>query len=472
MNNQGPSNVFYENINKKFLLLLWIHLPIALLVAHLSGQSLQQALLFSIFINSVPTLLFIKARESLELSISLAMALMCYSALLIHLSRGMTEMHFHVFSSLGVLITLAQPLASIAALATVAVHHLAFYFLLPSSLLNYEAGLPILGIHVLFALATGIPAILISQRYKLYIVSVKNIIDEVQIISDSVASDASKMLKSANDISESTATEARSIQETAAAINQLNSIISQNAESAQQSALGASSSLTKSTQGKKSMHEMVTSMSEIKLSNQDVSEVIESSQKELGVILSTMKKVTEKTNLINEIVFQTKILSFNASVEAARAGENGKGFAIVAEEVGKLAQMSGEASKEINEILLFGLNTIENSIDKTKTSFEKITTQFSQRINKGFHTAEDCQQILQAIDLSINEITSMSDQISSACHEQSIGVKEISNAMSLIDSTVQENKVVANQAAGFANSLEENSEKLTNSVQKLIRAIA
>lgn len=124
----------------------------------------------------------------------------------------MTEMHFHVFSSLGILITLAQPIASIAALLTVAIHHLSFYFFLPMSLLNYEAGLPILAIHVVFALATGIPAIFISQKFKLYIVSVKNIIDEVQEIGISVANDSQMIAEITKNISTSTINEAASVQ--------------------------------------------------------------------------------------------------------------------------------------------------------------------------------------------------------------------------------------------------------------------
>ena len=60
-----------------------------------------------------------------------------------------------------------------------------------------------------------------------------------------------------------------------------------------------------------------------------------------------MEQIKDKVNIINDIVFQTKLLSFNASVEAARAGENGKGFAVVAEEVGNLASVSGKAANEI-----------------------------------------------------------------------------------------------------------------------------
>ena len=66
---------------------------------------------------------------------------------------------------------------------------------------------------------------------------------------------------------------------------------------------------------------------------------------------SIIQEIEDKTKAIDEIVFQTKLLSFNASVEAERAGEHGRGFSVVAQEVGNLAQLSGKSAAEINEIL-------------------------------------------------------------------------------------------------------------------------
>lgn len=400
--------------------------------------------------------LFIKV-EGIQ-NIKREQSLICYSALLIHLSKGMTEMHFHVFSSLGILITLAQPIASIAALLTVAIHHLSFYFFLPMSLLNYEAGLPILAIHVVFALATGIPAIFISQKFKLYIVSVKNIIDEVQEIGISVANDSQMISEITKNISTSTINEAASVQQTTAAINELNSMIEKNSESAQSSAVGANQSLTQSSQGKDIVNEMVNSMSSIKLTNIDVTKAIQVSHEEMLKILNALKQVAIKTSVIDDIVFQTKLLSFNASV--------------VAEEIGNLAQMSGVASKEISDMLKNNLSTIEGSISSTKASVQKIINESTQKIESGFLTAEQCKRVLQSIDDSITEIATMSNQISAASSEQSIGVNEISKAMGNIDTAIRENSQTANSATELAKSLKSNSEKLLGSVDKLIRAVA
>lgn len=73
--------------------------------------------------------------------------------------------------------------------------------------------------------------------------------------------------------------------------------------------------------------------------------------------------------MINEIVFQTKLLSFNATVEAARAGENGKGFSVVAVEIGKLEQISGNAAKEISELLYNSTKPVSETIENNKIKF-------------------------------------------------------------------------------------------------------
>jgi methyl-accepting chemotaxis protein len=83
------------------------------------------------------------------------------------------------------------------------------------------------------------------------------------------------------------------------------------------------------------------------------------SNDEISSIVKVIAEIGDKTKVINDIVFQTKLLSFNASVEAARAGEQGKGFAVVAEEVGNLATMSGKAAEEISSMLGDSMGKVE-----------------------------------------------------------------------------------------------------------------
>ena len=101
----------------------------------------------------------------------------------------------------------------------------------------------------------------------------------------------------------------------------------------------------------KSSNVLESNVSEATRNNNEVMKMISNTTQMLGELTSSFSEVVEKTAMINDIVFQTKLLSFNASVEAARAGEHGKGFSVVAEEIGNLAAMSGDSAISIQKTL-------------------------------------------------------------------------------------------------------------------------
>lgn len=124
--------------------------------------------------------------------------------------------------------------------------------------------------------------------------------------------------------------------------------------------------------GKTATEEMINAIQMIREAANKISNQTAQSNAEIQEIISIFNEISTKTNVINDIVFQTKLLSFNASVEAARAGEQGKGFAVVAEEVGKLAEMSGNSSKEISELLARSSHKVEAIISKNKESSQTL----------------------------------------------------------------------------------------------------
>lgn len=124
--------------------------------------------------------------------------------------------------------------------------------------------------------------------------------------------------------------------------------------------------------GVSSVQSMLGAMSEIGNSSQQMKIQFEESNKRILEIIKVINEISNRTQVINDIVFQTKLLSFNASVEAARAGEYGKGFAVVAEEIGILASRSGESSKEINQMLTEGMSQVTRIIAQNKEEFEQM----------------------------------------------------------------------------------------------------
>jgi len=166
------------------------------------------------------------------------------------------------------------------------------------------------------------------------------------------ANDSSQNIASAShQLAQSATEQASALQETASSIEEMSAMITKNADNAAKSGTAARNSSEVANKGKQASEQMIQAINDINLSNASIMKQIEESNQQISDITKVIAEIGNKTKVINDIVFQTKLLSFNASVEAARAGEHGKGFAVVAEEVGNLAQMSGNAAKEIAEML-------------------------------------------------------------------------------------------------------------------------
>jgi len=198
---------------------------------------------------------------------------------------------------------------------------------------------------------------------------------------------------------------------------------------------------------------------------------MQKSNNEISDIVNVIKEISEKTRVINDIVFQTKLLSFNASVEAARAGEHGKGFAVVAEEVGNLASMSGGAANEITDMLTKSVKKVTEIVDGTKSLMDSLLKQSKQKVDAGTSTAKDCALALDEILVGISSVNEMVREISNASHEQSAGVREINKAMSELDQVTQGNSSVAQESSQTASGLKSQAERLSHLVFDLTKLV-
>jgi methyl-accepting chemotaxis protein len=194
---------------------------------------------------------------------------------------------------------------------------------------------------------------------------------------------------------------------------------------------------------------------------------VEEGNKEISQIVRVISEIGNKTKVINDIVFQTKLLSFNASVEAARAGEHGKGFAVVAEEVGNLAQMSGSAAKEISDLLEQSVVKVQNIVDQTGQRVEKLIVNAREKVAVGEETAKRCAQILEQILLNADEVNSLISEIATSAQEQARGVQEINSAMTQLDNVTQQNSASASQSSQLSSSLLGQSQGLSELVSEL-----
>jgi methyl-accepting chemotaxis protein len=206
--------------------------------------------------------------------------------------------------------------------------------------------------------------------------------------------------------------------------------------------------------GVENVKQMVSSSLEMKDGSEYFRTEMQTTIEELNKSLMMIKAIAEKTKLINDIVFQTKLLSFNASVEAARAGEHGQGFAVVAEEVGKLAQMSGAASNEINSIVERSVSSVVDSLEKAKNKVEKLTKDISLKSEIGYKYSMSCEEIFNTISEKILETHLMIQEITSATNEQAIGVELLDRSIMSLQEVADRNRLVASQATENANEFE------------------
>lgn len=227
---------------------------------------------------------------------------------------------------------------------------------------------------------------------------------------DQVGDAASSLIHTSTQLAEGTTEQAASIQQTSSTLEESASMIHQTTQNTKQAAALAKHTKDAATKGNTEMSKMLQSMDELKKSSSEIGKIIK---------------------VIDEIAFQTNILSLNAAVEAARAGEAGKGFAVVAEEVRNLAQRSAQAAKDTAVI-------IESNIALSE---------------QGLRISEQVNGALLEINDEAHKVSELLDEISTASQEQEIGINQINKAISQMDYVIQSNAGTANKSSSSAELL-------------------
>ena len=252
-------------------------------------------------------------------------------------------------------------------------------------------------------------------------VSLGRIVSDVRGSADSVASASAQIAQGNADLSQRTEQQASVLQMTAASMEQLTSTVRQNADSARQANQLAQGASAVASEGGTVVGEVVHTMRGINDSSHKIVDII---------------------GVIDSIAFQTNILALNAAVEAARAGEQGRGFAVVAGEVRSLAGRSAEAAKEIKALISASV----------------------QRVEQGTVLVDRAGATMQEIANSIQRVTDIMGEISSASVEQSVGVAQIGEAVTQMDQATQQNAALVEQSAAAAASLNAQAQQLVQAM--------
>ena len=256
--------------------------------------------------------------------------------------------------------------------------------------------------------------------------------DTVRTLSDTVvtldAASAStseavaELTQGADDLAHRTNTQVSSLEETAAAMEQLTASVTRNAEHAQ----------TADVLGR-----------ETRAVAERATEVTGEATRAMAQISESGRRIGEITSVIDSIAFQTNLLALNAAVEAARAGDQGRGFAVVADEVRSLAHRSATAAKEIESLIAETLH----------------------RVGEGNRLVNDAAVTLGQITGSIERVTDLVSQISVASREQAAGIGQVNEAMAAMDGANQKNAALVEELSATTRSLGDEAGALRRTVE-------
>ncbi len=251
--------------------------------------------------------------------------------------------------------------------------------------------------------------------------NLRNTVTDVRDAATGVATISAQIAAGNSDLSARTEDQAASLEETASAMEQLTATVKQNDGHAREANLLARNASDIAKQGGAIVEEVVDTMAAINTSS---------------------RKIVDIIGVIDGIAFQTNILALNAAVEAARAGEQGRGFAVVATEVRNLAQRSAAAAKEVKQL-------IDASVGNVET---------------GTRLVERAGETMEQIVASVQQVTDVMGEISSASHEQSLGIEEVNKAIALMDQVTQHNAALVEEATAAVATLQEQAVSLTRAV--------
>ncbi len=243
--------------------------------------------------------------------------------------------------------------------------------------------------------------------------------------------------------------QSREIEETTAQVLQVSRSISEVSSTAEEGARVAQRSLAAADKGRAAVQNSISGMNDIREQIQETSKRI----KRLG---ESSQEIGEIVELISDITEQTNVLALNAAIQAASAGEAGRGFSVVAEEVQRLAERSGEATKQIGAIV----KTIQADTQDAVAAMEKSTT----GVVEGAKLSDAAGQALSEIDFVTKNLAQLIEQISKATQTQASATNKVAQNMQDILEITRQTTRGTQQAAGSIRDLAAVAQELKSSV--------
>jgi methyl-accepting chemotaxis protein len=279
--------------------------------------------------------------------------------------------------------------------------------------------------------------------------SFNNILNELVASVQAAASAANQISASTEEMAAGAQEQSAQSSEVAAAVEEMTHTILETTKNAEFAAKAAKESGETARNGGKVVEETIAGINRI-------AEVVQKSAATVQKLGLNSDKIGEIIQVIDEIADQTNLLALNAAIEAARAGEQGRGFAVVADEVRKLAERTTKATKEIASMI--------KEIQKDTSGAVESMRQGTEEVEKGKSSADKARESLKAIITGAEEVVDIASQVAAASQQQSAAVEQIGKNIEFINNVTGQSAMGIQQIAKAS----ENLRYLTENLQSLV----
>ncbi|WP_303851639.1 methyl-accepting chemotaxis protein [Seleniivibrio woodruffii] len=291
----------------------------------------------------------------------------------------------------------------------------------------------------------------LAKHFNQFINKLRDIINTVKQNSDSIASGNSELSATSEKLAQNFHEQTLQLSAVASATEEMSTSASEVVRSVQDVTDKAEQANSFIHDGREMLLEAVSSVISIK-------DEVENLGKTIGQLSNSSEEIGNILNVINDIADQTNLLALNAAIEAARAGEHGRGFAVVADEVRKLAERSQKAIKEIETIILNLQKESSVASDNMKAA--------SKKVENGVVVIRDTESMFENIVSSVNTITEASRHIETAVSEQVQAIHNINGNTQVLSNGVEQSNISVTEVSNTVVDLQKQTEDLSMLVSR------
>lgn len=302
----------------------------------------------------------------------------------------------------------------------------------------------------------------LAKSFNDMVTSLRGMIQDIDEASQQVASTSEELMASSEQTSQATELITESIQQIAVGsdsslkgtneatevVSEISKGIDQIAQNIQEVSDASRQTSQYAKTGNDTIKDSIEQMNLVHTSTEEMSRVITS----LG---EKSQEISQVISLITNIAEQTNLLALNAAIEAARAGEHGKGFAVVADEVRKLAEQSGHATKDVSQLI----SEIQKEVDQTVRAMEM----GQNRVKEGIVSVNNAGE-------AFKQITSQVDHVSEQIQDVSAAIEEINASTDQLVHTINEAQKVAEQQSSYSQNVAASAEEQNASMEEIAAA--